>query len=82
MTTVTMLEIRKDPMRIIRQVQSGRRIVLTYRGKPAMRLEPIVNATMSEEDTFYRLSEKAVQGGKTLENNEIDETIYGAGNLR
>jgi antitoxin (DNA-binding transcriptional repressor) of toxin-antitoxin stability system len=82
MTTVTMLEMRKDPVRIIRQVRTGRAMLLTYRGKPVMRLEPFVQKMAPEEDAFYRLADNAVQGGTTLTNSEMDETIYDARSLR
>lgn len=78
MTAVTMLEIRKDPVKIIRQVQAGRRMVLTYRGKAVMRLEPIAVSSAPESDAFYRLGDLAVGGGKSLSNREMDEAIYGA----
>ena len=78
MTAVTMLEIRKDPVKIIRQVQAGRRMVLTYRGKPVMRLEPITEASAPESDAFYRLANMAVKGEKSLSNRKIDEAVYGA----
>ncbi len=82
MTTVTMLEMRKDPVRIIQQVRTGRTMLLTYRGKPVMRLEPFVEKVAPEEDAFYRLADSAVQGGTTLTNDEMDETIYDTRSLR
>jgi antitoxin (DNA-binding transcriptional repressor) of toxin-antitoxin stability system len=78
MINVTMLEIRQDPVRVIRQVQAGRRMILTYRGKPVMRLEPIGKFSVPESDAFYRLADCAVPGGKHLSNREMDEAIYGA----
>ncbi|MBI3987098.1 MAG: hypothetical protein HY343_09270 [Lentisphaerae bacterium] len=77
MTVVTMLEIRKDPVKVIRQVQAGRRMVLTYRGKPVLRLEPITGASAPESDAFYRLADLAVKGGKSLSNRQMDEAVYG-----
>lgn len=78
MTAVTMLEIRRDPIKVIRQVQTGRSMVLTYRGKPVMRLEPIKAASVPGSDAFYRLADWAVQGGASLSNRKMDEAIYGA----
>jgi len=77
MTAVTMLDIRKDPVKVIRQVQAGRSLVLTYRGKPVLRLEPIAKAAAPESDAFYRLADLAAKEGQSLSNREIDETVYG-----
>jgi antitoxin (DNA-binding transcriptional repressor) of toxin-antitoxin stability system len=82
MTTVTMLDMRRDPVRIMRQVQCGRRMVLTYRGRPVMRLEPIGEAAAMEDDAFYRIADRAIQGGSSLSNTEMDETVYGPGSVR
>jgi antitoxin (DNA-binding transcriptional repressor) of toxin-antitoxin stability system len=78
MTVVTMLEIRQDPVSVIRKVQAGRRMILTYRGKAVMRLEPITDTFAPESDAFYRLADLAAKGGKNLSNREMDEAIYGA----
>ncbi|MBA4386727.1 MAG: hypothetical protein C0404_02030 [Verrucomicrobia bacterium] len=72
-----MLEMRKDPVKVIRQVQSGRRMLLTYRGKPVMTLEPIVETRAAESDAFYRLADVAARNGKNLTNREMDKAIYG-----
>ena len=40
MKTVSMLEFRKNAMEIVKGVQRGQRVVLTYRGEPVARLEP------------------------------------------
>ena len=77
MTAVTMLEIRNDPVKIIRQVQAGRSMVLTYRGKPVMRLEPITGEAVPESDAFYKLADLAVAGGSSLSNREMDKVVYG-----
>ena len=41
MKTVTMLEFRKNAEGILRRVRLGERFVLSHRGRPAARLEPI-----------------------------------------
>lgn len=81
MTTVTMLEMRKDPVKIIEQVRAGRPLLLTYRGKPAIRLEPVVENVAVEEDAFLHLADHAVKVG-SLTNVQIDEVLYGCGTVR
>ena len=79
MKTISMLEFLRDAERIIRQVERGQRIVLTYRGKPVARLEPIASPTMDEDDPFYEIYKLAEASGESLSNREIDEIIYGKG---
>ncbi len=81
MTTVTMLEMRKDPVKIIEQVRAGRRLLLTYRGRPAIRLEPLTEGVARGEDAFLHLADHAVKVG-ALTNDQIDEVLYGSGSVR
>ena len=78
MKTVTMLEFRKDAEKILRQVQQGERLVLTYRGKPVIRLEPITGETANEDDPFYALYRYAEDTGEALSNRDMDAIIYGS----
>jgi prevent-host-death family protein len=77
MTTVSMVEFRRDTEAIIRKVRRGQRMVLTYRGKPVMRLEPIADEEPSDDDPFYALPSHAVDNGGSLTNEEIDQIVYG-----
>jgi prevent-host-death family protein len=78
-STVTMLEFRKRAGAILERVRQGQSVVLTYRGEPAVRLEPIRSERPNASDAFYRLSE--LGAGGTLEespnNDEIDRLVYG-----
>ena len=75
--TISMLEFRQRAEHVIRELRAGERMVLTYRGKPVARLEPITEARIDAEDPFYSLAELAAQDGQSLTNREIDLTIYG-----
>ena len=57
MKTVSMLDFRKNAEKIIAQVQKGQRMILTSRGKPVARLEPIIKETAHGDDPFYTLTE-------------------------
>ena len=48
MKTVTMLEFRQDAEGVLRRVAKGERLVLSHRGKPAARLEPVTAAPLGE----------------------------------
>jgi prevent-host-death family protein len=79
--TVTMLEFRKRAAAIVEQVRRGQSVVLTYRGEPAVRLEPMLPERIAEDDAFYQLTEIDATSEPTerqsLGNREIDRIIYG-----
>jgi prevent-host-death family protein len=76
MDRVSILELRRDAEGIIRKVQQGKRLILTYRGKPVLRLEPIRPQAAGPDDPFYALDRLAVAGGEALGNDEIDQIVY------
>ena len=77
MDTVSMAEFRRDAEAIIRKALQGKRMILTYRGKPVMRLEPIRDGLPDPDDPFYALAELADSGGKSLTNEQMDRIVYG-----
>jgi prevent-host-death family protein len=80
MKTVTMLEFRKDAEGILRRVAKGERFLLSHRGRPAARLEPVspANANQSADDPFLTIGRRAVPSpkGKTR-HADIDRILYG-----
>jgi prevent-host-death family protein len=76
--TISMLDLRRRAETIIDEVRRGQTMVLTYRGRPAVRLEPIRPDTVATDDPFYRLADLADTGGRSLTNREIDDIVYGA----
>ncbi len=77
MRKVSLLDIRLDAEKILTQVQKGQRMILTRRGKPVARLEPIGSESIDADDPFYKLAEIAASPGESLNNREIDEIVYG-----
>jgi prevent-host-death family protein len=77
MKTISMLDFRQNAAKIIAQVQKGQRMILTCRGEPVARLEPIVQETASGDDPFYSLSELSAGAGESLINAQIDDFLYG-----
>ena len=51
-------------------------MIMTYRGKPIFRLEPILDDTIDENDPFYRLNLLAEETGDNLSNQEMDKILY------
>ena len=72
-----MLEFRRNAEEVIRRVRRGQRMILTYRGKPVARLEPLSAEAPGADDPFYGLLELTTGSGKSLTNAEIDATVYG-----
>ena len=77
MKTISMLEFRKKAEAILNRVRAGQGYVLTYRGKPVARLEPIANGEIPDDDPLYMLPQLAVEGGESISNEEIDRIVYG-----
>lgn len=79
MRTVTMLEFRRDAEGVLRRVAKGERLVLSHRGKPAARLEPLhpVSSDLSR-DPFLSISERAKPSPKgRTKHGAIDRVLYG-----
>ena len=72
-----MRDLRAHAKQIVGQVRAGETIVLTYRGRPALRLEPICPGTVEADDPFYRLGELSQRRGASLTNRQIDDLVYG-----
>lgn len=77
MKTISMVDLRQNAERIIEQVRRGEAMVLTYRGQPAIRLEPLAEAEVRADDPFYALNQLADSHGKALTNRQMDKLIYG-----
>ena len=75
MKKISMLDLRHNAKKIIAQVQKGQSVILTRRGKPVARLEPIDQGP-DENDPFYSITEIAVLG-ESLGNEGIDKILYG-----
>jgi antitoxin (DNA-binding transcriptional repressor) of toxin-antitoxin stability system len=80
MKTVTMLEFRQDAEGILRRIAKGERFVLSRRGKPAARLEPLTAAPPADpaRDPFLGIARRASPSpkGKT-KHADIDRILYG-----
>ena len=75
METVSILQFRRNAEGVIRRVRQGERLIMTYRGKPVMRLEPIRERRPSPDDPFFALPRQAGPRGRALTNEEIDQLI-------
>ena len=76
MKTVSLLEFRKNAEKIIRCSRQGQKMVMTYRGRPVMRLEPILDETIAADDPFLLLDGIATGGKENMSNRQMDDIIY------
>jgi prevent-host-death family protein len=80
MKTVSMLEFRQNAAGVLRRVAKGERFVLSHRGKPAARLEPLdpPPAAAPASDPFLGIACRAKPSpkGKT-KHADIDQILYG-----
>jgi prevent-host-death family protein len=76
MKSVSMVDFRLHAEKILTQVQKGQKFLLTRRGKPIARLEP-VDDEVESTDPIYLLGKLSVQDGGSLDNAQIDEILYG-----
>ncbi len=82
MKTITMLEFRQNAQSVLRRVAKGERLLLSHRGKPAARLEPLTSAPndVLSTDPFLSIASRATASlkGKTR-HDDIDRIVYGRG---
>ncbi len=78
MKSVTMLQFRKRADGVLKQIAKGQTFVLTYRGKPVARLEPLGAEAISADDPIYQLAQIASPTAEPLTNADMDRVIYGA----
>jgi prevent-host-death family protein len=80
MKTVTMLEFRRNAEGVLRRIARGERLVLSHRGKPAARLEPLAarGSVDPATDPFLNISSRAKPSpkGKTR-HEDMDRLLYG-----
>ena len=77
MRAVSMLEFRQSAEKVIQELRRGVRMVLTYRGQPVARLEPIDDQDFDEDDLFYTLYQLTDDKRRSLTNSQIDKIVYG-----
>jgi hypothetical protein len=72
MKTVTMLEFRREAEGILR-------FILSHRGRPAARLEPLAEAAPdAARDPFLTIARRAAPSPKgRTQHEEIDRILYG-----
>ncbi len=81
MKIVTMLEFRNDAEGVLRRVARGERLVLSHRGKPAIRLEPLARTPTDDlgDDPFLSVRRRATPSPKgRTRHQDIDRILYGS----
>jgi antitoxin (DNA-binding transcriptional repressor) of toxin-antitoxin stability system len=76
MDNITIETLHSETRRIIERVKSGEQLILTYEGKPVMRLEPLQEDQVRKDEGFYELPEMAMEKGESISNEKIDRIVY------
>jgi prevent-host-death family protein len=82
MKTVTMLQFRQNAQSVLRRVAKGERLLLSHRGKPAARLEPLTTVpnNVLSNDPFVTIGSRAATSAKgKTRHADIDRIVYGRG---
>jgi prevent-host-death family protein len=75
-------KLRLEFDRVLKAVRQGRSLTLTYRNKPLARIVPLKEKhLLQEDDPIYRMYEHAEPIGDPLTNEEMDQLIYGRGEV-
>ena len=79
MKTVTMLELRSKGREVVRRLDRGERLELTYRGRKVARLEPMRedHTGPGPDDDPIRTFHKLAEPLGSMSNNDIDQLLYG-----
>lgn len=77
MTRVTLVEFRRDARGVLRRIERGESLVLTRRGRPVARIEPIRQSVPGTDDPIYRLADLAVEGPGPMTDRDMDRAVYG-----
>lgn len=76
MKIISLLEFRRNSKKILDFARRGERMIMTFRGKPVCRIEPIEENKIDAQDPFYQIGSLAQGGQKSLDNKQIDKIIY------
>ena len=80
MKSVTMLEFRQNAQSVLRRVAKGERLLLSHRGKPAARLEPLTTAANNalSNGPFLTIVSRATASPKGKTGHaDIHHIVYG-----
>ena len=82
MKTITMVELRQNAAGVLRRIANGERFILSHRGNPAARLEPVHAPAAGDPrvDRFLTVAQRASASPKgRTKHAEIDRILYGRG---
>lgn len=73
-----MLQFRQNAQSVLRRIAKGERLLLSHRGKPAARLEPVNASRGDASDPFLKIGSRVSSSpkGKTR-HTDIDRILYG-----
>lgn len=78
MKTISMLDMRTQSQKIMKDLARGEKMKLEYRGKAVAILTPIQIGEEKEGESLRNLGGIAEEGLGSLEEFSIDDLLYGA----
>jgi antitoxin (DNA-binding transcriptional repressor) of toxin-antitoxin stability system len=79
MKTISMLELRSKGREVVKRLDRGERLELTYRGRKVATMEPALrkkSSTIPADDPILEFLKRAEPLGG-LTNEDIDQVLYG-----
>lgn len=73
MKTISMLDMRTQSQKIMKDLARGEKMTLEYRGKAVAILSPIDSSVGKDDDSLRNLGEIAQEGLGSLEEFSIDD---------
>ena len=80
MTSITMLDLRKNSNILLEKLKKKEKILLSFRGKPVATIHPISQESDWESDSFldfFNSIPKSTNKKSKISNEEIDSLVYG-----
>ncbi len=80
MTSITMLDLRKNSNVLLEKLKRKEKILLSFRGKPVATIHPISQESDWESDSFLQFINsipKSTRKKSKISNEEIDSLVYG-----
>lgn len=78
MKTISMLDMRTQSQKIMKELARGEKMTLEYRGKPVAILSPIESTIEHRDDSLRNLGGIAQDGLGSLDEFSIDDILYGS----
>jgi antitoxin (DNA-binding transcriptional repressor) of toxin-antitoxin stability system len=79
MKTISTSQLRSRTRLLVRALESGTAVSLTYRGQKLANISPLkLKNGVRSDDPLYRFHRLAAKSAKAMTDRQIDRLVYGA----